>query len=329
MKLNPPFFLREQYSSSILDLLQKTTLGTNGARYQHLNTPEIINDLDNPMFLSLERNEKAIGNIAFCRRNENWYIRYFAFESLFQSKGASQKQKKSSLKETIQEFFDENTEAGKTFYAYIEPKNIRSKQMCENFGFQVIGKLKTYSFSRLKPKLNSNLTEIKEDKAQFLTAFSQDLFYTDFQPKRTKVYVLKNDLGEIIASARIQHAHWKIERLPGKLGGTLVKILPFIPVLRQFLNPKSYRFLVPDCVSAISSEALETLFEALLAQEKERLLLWWIDEKDALKQFEQAISWGIFKRFLGNPSVEVMAKFSEDNRPKTGKTFFVNGIDLI
>ncbi|MFN5417488.1 MAG: hypothetical protein ACK5B9_10560 [Flavobacteriia bacterium] len=329
MKLEAPFFLREQYNQSLLDLLQKTTLGTNGAKYQHLNTSEIIKDLDNPLFLSLERNEKTIGNIAFCRRDENWYIRYFAFEKLFQSTKTSKNQKKSKLKDTLGSFFDSHSEEGKTFYAYVEPTNIRSKQMCLNFGFQVVGALKTYSFSRKNSKLNSNLEELTEDKSNYISSFSEDLFFTAFQPKRSKIYVLKNEIGEEIASARIQHAHWRIERLPGKMGTFLVKILPYIPIINQFLNPNNYRFLVPDCVKAKSSEALETLFESILAQEHSKLLLWWIDEKDALNRLDKNIKWGVFKRFLGNPKVEVLAKFSESNSPVTSKTFFVNGIDLI
>lgn len=329
MKLFPPFYLRENHTDSILDLLQKTTLGTNGAKYQHLNTKEIIKDLDNPLFLSLERNDIAIGNITFCRRNDNWYIRYFAFDSLFQSKESSNKRKKSTLKDNISSFFEDKLNEGISFYAYIDPKNIRSKQMSKTFGFQKIGSLITYSFSRKNPKINKNLIELSENKSTYLDSFNAQLFHTPYQANRTKIYVLYSDSGEEIASARVQHALWRIERLPGKLGGLLVKLIPYIPLINQFFKPSNYQFLVPDCVKANSSDALETLFESILAQENSKLMLWWLDEKDLLNRFENKISWGIFKYFLGNPKVDVVAKLSKEKQMDTSKPFFVNGIDLI
>ncbi len=334
MEIKAPFFFRNSWNKSILDLLQKTTLGTNGARYQHLNTSEIIDDLDNPLFLTLERNNSVLGNVTFCKREKNWYIRYFAFEQIFQAQNISHKTKKSNLKTAINDFFEESLKSeNDCFYAYIDPKNVRSKFMCENFGFQTIGKLKTHSFSRLKPKSVANLEEIVDlEEVQSLNSkFEKNLFYTNFHPKRTKIYALKNEHGEIICSARIQKARWRIESLPGKFGKTLVKIIPYIPILNKLLNPKDYRFLVPDMVFCKDNnpESLSKLFEGILAKEKYKLMLWWIDEKDKLNHLDKKISWGIFKLFLGNPIVDVVAKFDDSKKPKIEKTIFVSGIDLI
>ncbi|MES2588929.1 MAG: hypothetical protein V4622_08115 [Bacteroidota bacterium] len=334
MDLKAPFYLREKWTESILSLLKKTTLGTNGAKYQHLNTAEIIADLDNPLFLSLERNDKVIGNITFCRRAENWYIRYFAFEQLFQAKKSSTNSKKSNLKSSISNFFDEKVKQEiNCFYAYIDPKNEKSRNMAKNFGFEKVGELITYSFSRLKPKLNKNVSELVDlsEIEQKYHYFEKNSFYTNFQPKRTKFYLLKNDAGKTLCSARIQKAHWKIERLPGKFGQILVQLIPFIPFLNKLINPKNYRFLVPDMITCESGNPndLSELFEGILAQENYKLLLFWIDEKDALNRFDRKISWGLFKRFLGNPKVDVVAKFDQSKKPTFEALFFVSGIDLI
>ena len=340
MNIRPPFILREQHTEGILKLLKQTTLGTDGARYKHLNTEEIIADLDQPLFLSLERAEKVIGNISFCRRGTNWYIRYFAFDSLFQSSKASSREsakgsrevKKSGLKETIGQFFEEQSAQGICFYAYIDPKNLRSKFMSENFGFETVARLKTHSFSRSKPKRSENLLEISDpNRIRTLSqAFTKQLFYTDYQPKANRFYALEKK-GETVAFARVRPAHWEIERLPGRLGGLLVKIVPFVPLLNRFLVPSNHRFLVPDIVWVKDNDPklLEELFESLLAAEKLRLILWWTDEKDPVLQHEKQVSWGIFKRFLGNPPVDVVAKFSPENRPKSDQPVFVCGIDLV
>ena len=344
MEIKAPFFLSNSWNKSILDLLQKTTLGTNGARYQHLNTSEIIDDLDNPLFLTLERNNSVLGNVTFCKREKYWYIRYFAFEQIFQIKKSASfdnltdssnlKSKKIVLKSTLNHFFEESLKTeNECFYAYIDPKNLRSKFMCENFGFQVIGKLKTHSFSRLKPKSVEKLIEIVDLKEidNVKSKFENHLFYTNFQPKRTKIYALKNELGEIICSARIQKAHWRIESLPGKFGKTIVKIIPLIPILKKIFNPKDYRFLVSDMVYCKdnNSENLAKLFEGILAKENYKLMLWWIDEKDKLNHLDKKISWGIFKLFLGNPIVDIVAKFDDSKKIDSEKTIFVSGIDLI
>lgn len=340
MEIRPPFILRERHTEGILKLLKQTTLGTDGARYRHLNTEEIISDLDNPLFLSLERSEKVIGNISVCRRNDNWYIRHFAFDSLFQSTQSSNRNtakgsnevKTSSLKNTIGHFFEEHTQNGICFYAYIDPKNMRSKNMCETFGFQTISRLKTHSFSRSNPRQNAQLAEVHDPaKIQTLSKqFSQHLFYTDVQPKKSRVYAVK-DKGELLAFARIHKAHWQIERLPGKMGGLLVKIVPFIPFLNRLLIPSNHRFLVPDMVWVKNNDPklLESLFESLLAAEKHRLILWWTDEKDPVLQHENRVSWGIFRQFLGNPVVDVVAKFKPENKPATDQPVFVCGIDLV
>ncbi|MGV3632077.1 MAG: hypothetical protein ACO1O6_12780 [Bacteroidota bacterium] len=332
MEIRPPFILREKHTEGILKLLRQTTLGTDGARYRHLNTEEIIPDLDNPLFLSLERGEKVIGNISFCRRGAHWYIRYFAFDSLFQSTKSSGREKKSGLKDTIGHFFEDQISKDICFYAYIDPKNVRSKKMCETFDFETIARLKTHSFSRSKPKKCDQLHEVS-DPGRILTfsqRFRQQPFYTEFQPKGSRVYALEQE-GETIAFARIRQAHWEIERLPGKLGGLLVKIVPFIPVLNRFLIPKNHCFLVPDMVWVKNNDPklLETLFESLLAAEKHRLILWWADEKDPLLQYEKQVSWGIFSRFLGNPSVDVVAKSSPENKPETDQPVFVCAVDLV
>ncbi len=344
MEIKAPLFLRNSWNKSILGLLQKTTLGTNGARYQHLNTREIIDDLDNPLFLTLERNNSVLGNVTFCKREKNWYIRYFAFDQIFQRKKSNSinnlndssnfKSKKIGLKSTLNNFFEESLKTeNDCFYAYIDPKNLRSKFMCENFGFQSIGKLITHSFSRLYPKSAANIEEIVDinEIGNINLKFENHLFYTNFHPKRTNIYALKNERGEIICSARIQKAHWRIESLPGKFGKTWVKIIPFIPILNKLLNPKDYRFLVTDMVFCKDNnpDYLSTFFEGILAQENYKLMLWWIDEKDKLNDLQKKISWGIFKQFLGNPMVDVVTKFDESKKIDFEKTIFVSGIDLI
>jgi hypothetical protein len=84
----------EEISEDLIELLEKTELGTNGARYVHLDTRNRIKEADHPISYSLVRNQNIIANITFCRRDVGYYLRYFAFSSAFQNKSAKKVKKK-------------------------------------------------------------------------------------------------------------------------------------------------------------------------------------------------------------------------------------------
>lgn len=77
---------------SVIQLLEQTCIGTKGTLYQLLDTRQKIKRLHSPHFIYLERNEKAIGTVTLCERDVHLnglqtptvYIRYFAFDQLFQ-----------------------------------------------------------------------------------------------------------------------------------------------------------------------------------------------------------------------------------------------------
>ena len=61
MALSSIFKIRKEATPALLELLNNTTLGTNGAMYRHLDTKSRILEADNPLYLSMERNDKVIG----------------------------------------------------------------------------------------------------------------------------------------------------------------------------------------------------------------------------------------------------------------------------
>ena len=109
MALSSIFKLRQEVTPALLELLNNTTLGTNGAKYRHLDTTSRILEADNPLFLSMERNDKVIGNVTFCQRDKFWYIRYFAFHSFAQAgiKKKDADKGNSFLKRELNQLFDE------------------------------------------------------------------------------------------------------------------------------------------------------------------------------------------------------------------------------
>ena len=335
------FRMREKPTEAIIQLLESVTLGTDGAHYKHLDTRQRIMELDNPLFLSLERNEKVYGNVTFCRRGSSWYIRYFAFDSAVQSAGKKKsKSKARGLKKELNDFFDTalTMEGGakiSSFYAYIDPRNAKSVWMSDNFGFKKVGSLATQTFSRKSPRSSVHVERI-EDWNQ-ISKFIEDSFsglhyYFADQTKKAPFYVVRDENQEIIACAKISVANWKFERLPGRFGGVLVKLIPFIPILRKLIQPKMHSFIVPEAVFIKENKpsVLEELFEGMLEMEKKNLLIWWVDFNDELyASIRNRVKWGVLNKLLGVNEVDIVSKSLETSPSKEKKVFYTSGFDFI
>lgn len=330
--------IRDYPTPAIIELLESVTLGTNGAHYRHLDTKLRITEADNPLFLSIERNERVLGNITFCQRDKNWYIRYFAFDSRFQSGGNKKSSGNNLIKNEIEAFFQDalDKHEAESFYAYIDPHNVKSLWMAENFGFKTIGRIATQSFSRVKPKYSNRIYKISdwnEVKEIVQSNFSDYQYYFEAQSSKAPFYVLKDENNEIIACAKINLATWEIKRLPGKLGGVLTKIIPFIPRLNKIIRPKNHSFVVPDVVWVKNNESkiLEELFEGILFQEKRNLILWWIDESDKLyKVIQPKTKWGILHKIIGVSFAHVVQRRNiEIENSNTNQPIFTSGFDFI
>ena len=342
MKLSPFFSLRQQATPELIQLLNSVTLGTNGAKYRHLNTTNRILDADEPLHLSLERNNRILGNISFCRREENWYIRYFAFDQALQSGGTKKSKGKTGfLKKELEMFFDQmlqgNDAFGKvdSFYAYIDPKNEKSLWMSENFGFQSVASVATQTFSRTRLKSDTRVTKNlywTEVAPIFRESFGNHNYYFEAQLEKGPFYAIKNPSGEIIALAKTTNAAWEIERLPGKFGGILTKIVPFIPGLRKIVKPKNHQFVVPEAVFIKNNDPqlLQELFEGILYHEKQNLILWWVDTNDpTYKAVQSEVRWGMLHKFIGVHHASLVIRSNPEISYNNSKPVYTCGFDFV
>jgi hypothetical protein len=324
-----------EINADLVALFAQTVLGTNGAKYKHLDVVQSVKQTDNPLSFSLRRNELLIANITFCKRPFGLYLRYFAFDKRFQSRGKARANQKSSIKQKIEGVFEQITTqfpgSEKYCYAYIDQKNVRSKWMSETFGFVTKAQLATQSFSRIWPKLhkgfhresiNSEISQIISDTYSKYTAYFEHFF------ENGHFYTLKDQDGNRLAFAQFHKVRWEIQRLPGKLGGVQVKLLPYIPLLNKLIQPKSHTFLVPDMVCNPSGDIrdVQKLFESALAYEKVHSLLWWNDTRDEHYIKAQAsFNWGLLHKLIGVAAVDVV--FRGDFEPK--QPVFVVAFDMV
>lgn len=342
MKLSPLFKLRLEAPESLVRLLTSVTLGTNGAKYKHLDTVQRIKDADAPVHLCMERHENVIGNVTFCRREKYWYVRYFAVDRLLQGKGKQKSKSRSgSLKQQLNSFFDtviqEGCEHGQaeSFYAYIDPNNEKSLWMSENFHFQTIGHVATQSFSRTQIPRATRVQKTSDWEtvaALIKSSHQEQQFYFDAQLKKGPFYVLRDATGEVVACAKAIPANWKIERLPGKMGGLLTKVIPFVPGLRKVIRPKHHRFLVPEGVFVKDNnpELLKTLFEGMLSIEQRNLILWWTDVRNPVYvSTKNAVRWGVLHRLIGAHQVAIVVRTVDGAVPDKTTPVYTCGFDFV
>lgn len=336
IRLHPIFKLREQVTEGIIQLLESVTLGTDGAHYRHLDTRERVHEADNPLFLSMERNEKVLGNITFCRRKNNWYIRYFAFSAGMQAGGKQKSNAKEGLlRRELEQFFQQvmEIEGVDKFYAYIDPRNVKSLWMSENFGFSTVGKVATQTFSRTKwSKTTRVSTEDGSLPNEVSRCFKDRPFYFDDQLNKLPYYSIRDDNGELLAFAKGYIADWEISRLPGKWGGVLTKLIPYVPFVRKVIRPKSHSFLVPEAVyiKNDSPALLNELFEGMLSIEKKNLLIWWVDEKDPLySRTKNDIRWGLLNKMVGTNHADIVVRSKDGNDQEFTEPIYASGFDFI
>jgi hypothetical protein len=343
MALSSIFKIRKEVTPGLLDLLTSITMGTNGAKYRHLDTRQRILEADDPIFLSMERNDKVIGNVTFCRRESIWYVRYFAFSSFAQTGNTRKTTDKSNsfLKRELNIFFNEvfegkySEEPIQSMYAYIDPKNNRSKWMSENFGFSVVAHLATQSYSRISPKPSTRLSAIRDwDMIRpFVESNYKDhTFFFTTHAQKPPFYILRNDKGEIIACTRVTQVHWEIVRLPGKWGRVLTKMIPYIPFLKRLIKPKNHTFLVPEivCVKNNDPTILDELFSGILHADGLNLMLWWIDETDPLyRSVKDHVNWGLLNKLIGVAPVDVVERRANKVSQKKNAPIFVTAYDMV
>jgi hypothetical protein len=329
----------EEISEDLIELLEKTELGTNGARYVHLDTRNRIKEADHPISYSLVRNQNIIANITFCRRDVGYYLRYFAFSSAFQNKSAKKVKKKSTpspFENKIEEAFVALTrlQPSLPMYAYIDYENDRSRLFSERFGFAPYTDIVSRTYSRSNPKKNPKV-QFSQDwnalRVHVEAEYSNNEFYHTFHIHKGPYVVLKNQEGQITSFAKFTKVHWKIKRLPGRFGGLFVKVIPYIPILNKILHPNDHSFLVPDIVFTRdqSPREIESLFDSALSLYNVSSLIWFVDpNQDLYRKTKNKIRWGLLDKILGEKKVALVCRNQSSSYEKS-RPVFVSAFDII
>jgi GNAT superfamily N-acetyltransferase len=242
--------VEKTFDDTILTLLRKTIYGTKGPKYKHTGQELKLQNLKNPLFFTLRKQEDTIGFCCLCEReiwigtekNLGYYGRYLAVDENYQGNGFGK-----LLKKNATEYIESNSTSPSVLYSYIEKNNTRSFNISQKMGFQSISTLETIIFSRLCPKADNRVTRIEEvELPEILEKLESQNTHTILRTfeninYQNNCFILKEN-GRIVAGLQANPTRWKIVEMEGLGGKILLNILPYIPILKRLINPGKYDF---------------------------------------------------------------------------------------
>ncbi|GCC53464.1 N-acetyltransferase [Chryseotalea sanaruensis] len=333
--------IQQTPTNQIENLLKANVIGTPGLSmlYQHMGVDLKLYNIAKPHFITVKRNEKVIGTCCFCERDfqgsAGFYVRYFAFVNEFRIKGIpypKNKEKTSIIRSEIKALlngsdFNVNAQSNFFHYAYVDPRNPRSANVCEEFGFVPIRKYTTRVFSRIFPKRHLDL-EIKEinsssDKIKkLLENFYKDYNHFSCENLDKTYYYVENGAGKVIAGVQVNADAWRVLSLPGKYGKVLLKAFGVTLFLSRLLS-KHFNFLAVEGIyfTAGHEHVFEKLLEKLLYQYKLHTAIMVVDNNSQLYEFTNKIDLGWLAKLSPEVHGDVIVRYQtlSDNFIATDK----------
>jgi RimJ/RimL family protein N-acetyltransferase len=336
--------LEDKPSSAATKLLHHTLWGTNGPLYQHLDTPEKVDQLKGALSFMLEKKRKVIGTCTVLERSivvkgktyTTFYCRYFSIDKQAQGKIFGHlllKQMKIYLEKIT-------TTTPTVFYAYVDQDNPRSAKLLKNLGFEVMRSFKTTMFSRMYPKKDKHVHRITEhDKTKIQSLLEKqykDYSFTNFETLFAKGnYFVWRDGKEIIAGLQGTIVNWKIHHLPGVSGKIMLKVLPRVPLIARMFNPNDFKFVAFDAIYCVKGREAELfkLMQHACAQLKLNIGMLWMDPGCELYQRMNAIgNWGFMNKMKDDLPAYVVGGFKnmdeEEKKVLKEQAVYVSSFDL-
>ena len=161
-------------SREAIEFLDSISWGSEGAVYEHKNTPEHFKYITNPYLVFITEKEKILGTAVFCNPQVTvagnsfnyYYTRYFASSPGIRGRGVIKK-----LAIQVMSLIREGETRKTIFVGFVERGNKSSYKVSESAGYHTIGTIKTAGFSRFFPKKNKKIQQIttEQEKQEVLS----------------------------------------------------------------------------------------------------------------------------------------------------------------
>jgi len=284
-----------QASPHSVALLQHTVYGTHGPQYRHTGQAEKVAHITGPYFFELWKGDELAGTYCLSERQVHtpagpvpgYYGRYLAVPAAHRGHGYGH-----LLKQEAVRYIERMQPQPHLFYSYIEGANARSLQISAKAGFCPLAQLEALAFGRLYPRRDlrfSQLPVVEQPamRARLAAAYqAYSLVQFDHLFDDNNYFVLREN-GEIIAGVQAQPVRWRIEAMPGLSGQLLLRVLPYVPVLKRLINPANHQFAALEAlyVQPGREPELLVLLESVLAHFGYTSALMMLDTNSPLHQY--------------------------------------------
>lgn len=343
--------------AEIIGLLNRNIIGTPGQSmlYQHMGVENKIHQIEKPYFTCLVRHNRILGVICFCcrttvnagRNTHAYYARYFSFREIFRRKSFRGRPllRQSNLRVEINLVLGgyglDIPANGKFFhYAYVDPRNVRSRALCNEFGFEKVREYATIIFTRINPKqgdlvVTAATREEEPHMKELVGTFYKD--YTMFSYENLfrgrKYYVLRDGSGKILAGAQVHPDEWRIHSLPGVLGKLMLNIFSWLPFVGKIFGRK-FQFITLDGLYYASGheKTLEPFIENLLARYGAHSAIVVVDADTRVYRDLKTLDLGLIDKLSEEVRGNVICRFStfgsEEKSSFRSKPAYISGIDV-
>jgi len=321
--------------------MHDTLLGMPGGfQYYHTNISDRLHSLDENYFLYLRKSGKMLGSVGFCGRvsevlgfrHNVWMVRYFSIKAPMRSVPTGNGERDSVEKRTsalgrfikpvldnpsVLKDGDQHASEPAILFGLIDQTNLRSRNFASNAGFQSIGRISIFPFSRFNPEPSDRVKALP-DKDQGKMIRLLNAFYKDYTLMTTEnlfqgrdYYVIREN-DEIMAGMQVYPVTWKVVNFGSGFANGMIRLITSIPYFRRRINPQKLNLLAFDGIYL--KQGYESVFyelmEGVLALKKVYVGLIIADEKSYLNGvFNRIGKRGPIYRMVGKFHADVMAKF--------------------
>ena len=342
--------LEHKPNEQLIGLLEDNIIGTPGESmlYRHQNIRSKVSTIPAPYYANLYIRKRLYGSICLSKRNvltlgkkhQAFYLRYFTFRERFRSTNIQQRKNDSSslIREDVINLMNGkglHYHGDLVLYAYVDPENIRSKRLIDEFGFKKIGEFNTIPFSRICTKISSRVEKVVEKDLEYIYRLlkgankKEQLVSLDNLFTRGEYFVIREN-STIICGVQAIRDSWEIIDLPGISGRFMISVVPGIPFIGRLFKPR-YEFVFLESLFCVNGKEKELgiLLESVLAFHNLNSGILCLDPKSPLYSKVKQINLGLTHKVMGEKKIEIVVKTSDQEIFNQDLPFFVSGHDVL
>jgi GNAT superfamily N-acetyltransferase len=321
----------------LIQLIESTTFGTDGLRYQRLNVKDQLSRLNDPEYFSAWKDDTLVGSYIVDRRTltldnkpcQGFYRGALAVAEPWQGRGVA-----TALTQRAIEW-QKTCNTPSLSYGFIDNTNTRSLAVLDKHGTVCAGRLSMYMIYRQWPKPRCELVELDAlndlDKSEQLVndqarptdprqqiSMHANCIVQDITPGKQPALALIHQ-GKAIISAQVSRTAFKINSM-GKFASWATKLCvsPWPPARRRF-DPENFQYVSLANLTILPGyeSCWSDFVSSVMAEHNVHFAVVYLDTRaNTLKRLRESQPFGkLLHSSRGN--IKIVARYSDCATPPT------------